>query len=302
MFAGEGHNCIIRTMPVCEALVNSVVVFDASRNAGGDHHCTRFAADLLLSDYLLMEMLHHHSCLFSDNVRITLDKGTQLLLRTLLVKHRIILDCFHDLVPAVDGRIVPKHIKNEALLNGLLHRIDMERAMLDFTILLIGNTKHLLGLILRSSCESKVAGGGDELTSLHHGIDLILVVCIVICGKTRKCQIHIRGITSTLAGMRLVDDDGKLVILMFLPDLRYDVWELFYCRYNDALAILYGLAQITGMFCPCYGVFDLHELLDRIADLFIQNTAVSNHKDGINHRVSVFFKSNQLMRQPCDRV
>ena len=178
----------------------------------------------------------------------------------------------------------------------------MERAMLDFTVLLISNTEHLLGLVLRSSCESKVAGRGDELTPLHHGIDLILVVRIIICGKARKCQIHIRGVTSTLAGMCLVDDDGELVILMFLPDLRYDVRELFYCRYNDALAVLYGLTQITGMFCPCYGVLDLHELLDRISDLLIQNAAVSNHKDGINHRVSVFFKSYQLMRQPCDRV
>ena len=71
--------------------------------------------------------------------------------------------------------------------------------------------------------------------------------------------------------MRLVDDDGELVILMFLPNLRDDVRELFNRRYNDALAILYGLTQITGMFCPCYGVLDLHELFDRIADLLIQN-------------------------------
>ena len=134
-----------------------------------------------------------------------------------------------------------------------------------------GVAEHLLGLVLRSGGEGKVAGGGDELASFHHGIDLVLVVRIVICGKTGKRQIHIRGVTSTLAGMSLVDDDGKLVILMFLPNLRDDVRELFNRRYNDALAILYGLTQITGMFCPCYGVLDLHELFDRIADLLIQN-------------------------------
>ena len=174
--------------------------------------------------------------------------------------------------------------------------------MLYLAILFISNTEGFLGLVLRSGGESEVAGRCQEFAAFHHGIDLILIVHVIFRGEAGKGQVHLGRVTTALAGMRLVDDDGELVILMFLPDFRYDVRELFYCRYNDALAVLYGLAQITGMFCPCYGVFDLHELLDRIADLFIQNTAVSNHKDGINHRVSVFFKSYQLMRQPCDRV
>ena len=249
-----------------------------------------------------MKVFNHHGSLLCNDFRISFDKGTQFFLRPFFVKHRIIFDSLHDLIPAVDGGIIPEHIQNEAFLYCLLHCIDMERTMLNFTVLLISNTEHLLGLVLRSSCESKVAGRGDELAPLHHSIDLILVVRIIICGKAGKRQIHIRGVSSTLAGMRLVDDDGELVILMFLPDLRDDVRELFNRRYNDALAVLYGLAQITGMFCPRYGVFDLHELLDRIADLLIKNTAVSNHKDRIDHRVSVFLKSYQLMRQPCDRV
>ena len=229
-------------MPVCETLVDRIVVFDTSRNAGRNHHRTSLAAQLLLGNNLLVEMLHHHSSLLCDNVRIALDEGTQFFLRTLLIKHRIILDRLHELVPAVNGCIVAEHIQNEAFLNSLLHGVDMEWAMLDFSVLFIGNTKHLLGLILRCGCEGKVAGRRDELTSLHHGIDFVFIIRFVVCSKAGKCQIHIGRVTPALARMRLVNDNGKLVVFMFLPDLGDNVRELFNRRYNDALAILYGFA------------------------------------------------------------
>src|SRR5699024_10154474 len=146
---------------------------------------------------------------------------------------------------------------------------NMERTMLDFTVFFIGNAKHLLGLILWSSCKSKVASGGHELASLHHGVDFVFIIRFVVCSKAGKCQIHICGVASALAGVRLVDNDSELVILMFLPNLRNDVRELFNRRYNDALAILYSLAQIARMLCPYHGVLNLHELLDRITDLLI---------------------------------
>ena len=44
------------------------------------------------------------------------------------------------------------------------------------------------------------------------------------------------------------------------------------------------------------------ELFNRVTDLLIQDTAISNHKNGINHRMTILFKSDQLMRQPCDGI
>ena len=102
--------------------------------------------------------------------------------------------------------------------------------------------------------------------------------------------------------MRLVDDDGELAIFMFLSNLGDYVRELFYCGYNDAFAILYSLAQISGMLCPDDRVLDLHELFNRISDLLIQNTTVSDYQNGVDHRMTVFFKTDQLMRKPCDRI
>ena len=110
-------------MPFIKALIDGIVVFDTSRDIGGDHHCSRFSADLLLGNDLLVEMFHHHGSLLCNNVRIALDKSTQFLLRTLLIKHRVILDRLHDLIPAVNGRIIAQHIQNESFLNRLLHGI-----------------------------------------------------------------------------------------------------------------------------------------------------------------------------------
>ena len=56
------------------------------------------------------------------------------------------------------------------------------------------------------------------------------------------------------------------------------------------------------MLRPDDRILDLHELLDRITDLLIQNTAVGNHKNRVNHRMTIFLKTDQLMCKPCYRV
>ncbi len=50
------------------------------------------------------------------------------------------------------------------------------------------------------------------------------------------------------------------------------------------------------------GGADLGELLDGVADLFIQNAPVGDHDDGIEDRLIVFLQTNQLVRQPGDGV
>ena len=56
------------------------------------------------------------------------------------------------------------------------------------------------------------------------------------------------------------------------------------------------------MLCPCHSIADLHELLDGIPNLLIQDAAVGDNNNGIQHRMSIQLKSNELMGKPCDRV
>ena len=51
--------------------------------------------------------------------------------------------------------------------------------------------------------------------------------------------------------MRLVDNDGKIAPFMFCADAVEDYGEFMYRGYNDLLAAVDGVTEITGMFSPC---------------------------------------------------
>ena len=102
--------------------------------------------------------------------------------------------------------------------------------------------------------------------------------------------------------MCLVDDDGETVVFVFLSDFRDNIRKLLHSSNDDAFAILYCLSQIPGMLRPYYSILDLHKLLDSISYLLVQNASVGDHKHGINHRVAIFFKSDQLMGEPRNGV
>ena len=167
-------------MSVCKALVDGIVGLDAAWDARGHHHCAGLSVQLLLSDDLLMEVIHHHGSLLGDDIRIPLDKGTQFFLGALFVEHRIVLDLLGNLVPAVNRRIVFQDVKDEAFLNGLLHGVNMERPVLDFAILFIWRSENLLGLVLWRRGERKIARGLYELPALDNGIDLVFIVHFVV--------------------------------------------------------------------------------------------------------------------------
>ena len=161
-----------------------------------------------------MEMLNHHFCFLCDGIRITFYKGTQLLLRSLLVEHRVILHRLHEFIVAGNRCVVFQHVENEAFLNGLLHRVHVEWAMFYIVAILIRNTEGLQRFIFRSGCEGKVAGISQQLTAFHHCIDFILIIHLIFGGKAGKSQVHLGRVTSTLTGMGLVNNNCKTILLM----------------------------------------------------------------------------------------
>ena len=93
-----------------------------------------------------------------------------------------------------------------------------------------------------------------------------------------------------------------MVILVFRSDLWNDVRELLNRGHDNTLSICNGFHEIAGVFCPCDRVADLHKLLDRIPNLLVENPAVSDYDNGIQHRATVLLKSDELVSKPCDRV
>ena len=110
LFAGKSNDSLIGTMAVRQTLVHGMIVFNTAFNTAGNDHRTRLPTDLSLGNNLLMEVADHHIRFFGDGERLALDKRTQLFLRLLLVKQRIIFHRLFQSIEAVDRRIVFQHI------------------------------------------------------------------------------------------------------------------------------------------------------------------------------------------------
>ena len=134
-------------------------ILDGALNAIGDHHRSRLAADLVLREDLLVEVIHHDLGLEANGVIVPLDKSTQLALRLPGVELRVVLDGLGKSEIALNRRVVLQHVHDEAFLDGLLHGVAMERVVPDGAVELgIRVAEDLQRLVLGSGGKGKVAG------------------------------------------------------------------------------------------------------------------------------------------------
>jgi hypothetical protein len=96
-------------------------VLDGPLDAVGHHHGPGLAADLVLGDHLLVEVVDHDLGLEPDRVLVALDEAAQLLLGLLGVELRVVLHGLGEPVVAGYRRVVGQHVQDEALLDRLLH-------------------------------------------------------------------------------------------------------------------------------------------------------------------------------------
>ena len=178
-------------MPFSKALVDGIIVFHTARNARCYNHRPGLSSNFAFSNYLFVEMLHHHSSLFRNSIFAAFNETAKFFLRPLFVKHWVVLDSFHQLIKTVNGCVILKHIQNKTFLDCLLHRVDMEWPVLDVIAVLIRNAESFKRLIFRRSGKGKVAGIAKQLAPLHHSINLILIVEFVIRRKARKGKVHL---------------------------------------------------------------------------------------------------------------
>ena len=223
----------------CKIVADGVVVLDGALDAAGHHHRSRLAADLVQRQHLRVEVVDHDLGLEANRVLVALDVLAQLLLRPLGVELGVVLDLLDELVVALHRRVAAQHIEDEALLDGLLHRVAVEGPVLDLAALLEGLAEDLEGLVLGRRGEGKVAGVGQQLARLHDAVDLVLVG-LVLCGSTALPQSrrHCRGCLAALAGVRFIDDDRKATTAMLAANLVENERELLHRRDDDLLAAL----------------------------------------------------------------
>jgi tetratricopeptide (TPR) repeat protein len=68
------------------------------------------------------------------------------------------------------------------------------------------------------------------------------------------------------------------------------------------LALLDELPQVAGVFGMTHRCTDLHELFDSPLDLIVENPPVGHNDHGVECFVTAPLNTNELVRQPGDRV
>ena len=245
--AGEGHDGPVLALALLQVVAEGVEVLDRALDPVGDHHGARVAADLVLGEDLLVEVVDHDLGLQADGVVVALDEAPQLLLRLLDVELRVVLHGLGEPVVAGHRRVVREHVQDEALLDGLLHGVAVEGAVPDGAVGLgIGRAEDLQRLVLRRGGEREVAGVGQQLARLHHAVDLVLVGLVLgLLAGCAQCSRDGRRRAPALAGVSLVDDDGEAPRALLVADLVEDEGELLNGRNDDLLARLDELPQVA---------------------------------------------------------
>src|SRR5262245_53117460 len=117
MLARERDNGAIRDLAFFELVDDGVKILDGTRDATGNDHCASLAANLLEANDLFVEVVHHDLSLELDRVLVSLNVATQFLPRALAVEFGIGFHGLDELVVAVNRRIAPEHIEDEAFID-----------------------------------------------------------------------------------------------------------------------------------------------------------------------------------------
>ena len=281
-----------------------MVVLDGALDAARHDHRARLSADLAEGQHLLVKVIDHDLGLEPDRVVVALDVAAQLLLRPLGVELGVVLDRLDQPVIAVDRRVVPQHIQDEAFLDRLLHRVAVERQVAHRPVRLwVRSAEDFQRLVLRRRGEGEVAGVRQQLLRLHEPVDDVLDRFLVFLGPGLRERHGQRGRGApALTRVRFVDHDGEPPPAVLAADLVEDERELLHGGDDDLLALGDERAQVAGVL----GVPDrrahLGELLDGVFDLLIEDPAVGDDDDRVEDRRIVLGKADQLVRKPGDRV
>src|ERR1700740_1571777 len=102
--------------------------------------------------------------------------------------------------------------------------------------------------------------------------------------------------------MGFINDDRDPAIPVLAPDIIQDEWKFLDGRDDNLLATLDKVAQVARVLGVADSRADLCELLDRVADLLIEDAAGCHHDDRAERRCIAFMEADELMGEPSDRI
>ncbi len=221
------------------------------------------------------------------------------------LERRVLADRLLDVPERLVGRVVGQHVVDKALLDGLAHRVQVERLVpVD---LRVAATEQLQRLALGRGGEGEEAqvglpapgGDGDRQGVFHR----VLLEVVVALGRAEHTAQLLGGFAG-LRGVGLVDDQ-RVPARRELLDLVEDEGALLQSGDDDP-RLLTGerRRELAGMLVdPLHHAVDMLELVDGLLELAVQDDSVGDHHDLVEHLpVRLVMQGRQPVAKPRDRV
>lgn len=246
----------------------------------------------------------------------------ELCLGSLGIDLRVGLRCLlRELVGNLVARVVPENVEDVALLDGLLHRVDVKRpglVLLRSRLARVGEApEQLERLALRGGGEGvvgEVRGGalGLDARGKHVLGAQREVFAVVLAGFLAQDCLHLVGGVARLRGVRFVGDDGVAAPLeadAVLDGLK-DEGESLDRDDDDGRARLEGGGELLALAALTLVAVDLTdyavvvlELVDGVLKLGVEDRAIGDD----DHRVKdllprVVVEGRELVGRPRDGV
>ena len=288
--------------------------------ARSHHHRLRLSLHGIQGD--LAELLHDDLRLLVDDVLVIVMIGFHGFRGGCLLIGGVLRDAFLDFVGHAIRGVLQQHVLDEALLDGLKHRIDVEGTVLVIFRCTTFFHQHTEGLQRLG-----LGRGGERIERqvavlplcqqiLHHAVALLLQFFLGLLFQFRhltqslvgvgECRLHLLGALAALTAVCLVHDDG----VAFAAPRRHllvDDGEAVQRADDDAGGSLVddvtqlGRGVLVGD--GLYLSFDMVEAEDGALQLGVEHTTVGDDKHSIeNALLGGIVQRGEAVGEPCDGV
>ena len=237
-FPGEGYDCPEGQLPLGDAVVDGQVVVDGPVHPVGHDHGPGLAAHQPGAEDGFVEVVNHDLGLGTDRVLVALDIVPETPLGPPGVELGVVVDLLDEVEVALDAAIVLEDVQDEPLLDGLLHRVDVEGEVLHRPVGLGRRlSEEFQGPVLRGCREGEVAGVAQHAPACNDPVDLVLVILLFLLGLVSQSHVHLGRGPAPIAGVGFVDDDGEPPLQVLLLHGVQDEGELLDGGRDDPLAL-----------------------------------------------------------------
>ena len=305
----ESHQCLDDTIIILlKHLVDDALEIGCCPTRVAHHH--RLCLPTNLIDGMLHEVVHNHGCLAQHDVGVliqfAINEGQRLsflieLSSLLLIGSR--LDEFkHGLIRL----IVLQYIKDEFLVDGLFHAVEVVFLMVLVTI------EHK-GFILWRSSEGEVThvlhGATHNLLISHQRVHLVFKIIGIEVWNVLQILVGaqcIHKVFCTLianGGMGFIHYDGILAMFFAFQGFKGE-GEFLHGGDDDAVTFVESGCQILGASADvlhrAHHVFKVHHVVGHIA---VEHNTVGHHDDAVEDGATVQIRHvSQLMSKPSHRL